>query len=225
MHPYKQLVCLANSRKWSGRCVAGKEICDKKLGGWIRPVKEGGTGELSYQDIKFRNGGTPKPLDIITVPLVGYSPHTYQTENYLVDGKLHWIKSGILPMSMVPRLCDTPTTLWINGYSSFSGCNDRIPLDRVENEVSSSLYFIEPASLSIIVESEYNDKRKVRTEFIFNEVLYRLAITDPDIEIKYLNRNDGTYRVNKPQVYLCVSLGEPYNGYCYKLVAGIINLF
>jgi hypothetical protein len=221
----KQIVCLANSRKWSGRCIAGKEIRDKKLGGWVRPVRAEGTGELSYQDIRYRKGGTPKLLDIITVPLVKYNPHSYQTENYLVDIKSRWIKTGVLPVSLVPRLCDTPATLWINGYNSLKGCNDRIPLDRVEKEITSSLYFIEPASLAIIVENEYNDKRKVRAEFIYNEVVYKLAITDPEVEIKYLNQDDGSYQVNKPQVYLCVSLGEPYNGYCYKLVAGIINLF
>ena len=49
----KRIVCLANSRKRGGRCVAGKELlADGRAGGWIRPVsaarKRGsvGTGTL-----------------------------------------------------------------------------------------------------------------------------------------------------------------------------------
>jgi hypothetical protein len=34
----KRIVCLANSRKMSGRCLAGRELINGLPGGWVRPV-------------------------------------------------------------------------------------------------------------------------------------------------------------------------------------------
>jgi len=38
MATVKRIVCLANSRKLQGRCIAGREIVQGKPGAWIRPV-------------------------------------------------------------------------------------------------------------------------------------------------------------------------------------------
>ncbi len=38
MKTVKQVVCLANSRKLNGRCIAGKELVQGKATDWIRPV-------------------------------------------------------------------------------------------------------------------------------------------------------------------------------------------
>lgn len=46
--PYtKRIVCLANSRKYKGSCVAGKEIMGNAFGGWVRPVSKKVHGELT----------------------------------------------------------------------------------------------------------------------------------------------------------------------------------
>jgi len=34
----KTLVCLANSRKPSGHCIAGKDLSEQAQGNWVRPV-------------------------------------------------------------------------------------------------------------------------------------------------------------------------------------------
>lgn len=64
-------------------------------------------------------------------------------------------------------------------------------------------------------------KRVVRAEFIYNRTNYRIAVTDPVIEREYKSRGDGRYEVQS--VYLCISLGELFNGYAYKLVAGLFT--
>ena len=38
MPTVKRIVCLANSRKLHGRCVAGREWDGDRVGPWLRPV-------------------------------------------------------------------------------------------------------------------------------------------------------------------------------------------
>ena len=42
-----EIVCLANSRKISGRCIAGKIISEKR---WIRPISSRDSEEISEED-------------------------------------------------------------------------------------------------------------------------------------------------------------------------------
>jgi len=36
----KRIVCLANSRKMRGRCIAGRELLPDNVGPWVRPVSD-----------------------------------------------------------------------------------------------------------------------------------------------------------------------------------------
>lgn len=64
-------------------------------------------------------------------------------------------------------------------------------------------------------------KRKVRGTFSLDGNQYKLAITDPVVERKYLNGPNGSFDIGKST--LCLSLGEPFNGYCYKLIASVFE--
>lgn len=57
-------------------------------------------------------------------------------------------------------------------------------------------------------------------EFSYRGTTYRMDVTDPAIERMYLSQADGQYDIAKP--VLCVSLGDPYQGYFYKLVATVL---
>ena len=50
---------------------------------------------------------------------------------------------------------------------------------------------------------------------------YRLRVTDPVYERQYLQQPDGYYPVG--ECFLTISLGEPFQGYSYKLIAAIIK--
>jgi hypothetical protein len=88
----KTIICLANSRKITGRCVAGKEVTGSKIGAWIRPVSVRPTGELSEEDRRFQDGKDPRLLDVIRIPMTEPQPDGFQTENHLIDDRYYWTK-------------------------------------------------------------------------------------------------------------------------------------
>jgi ATP-dependent DNA helicase RecQ len=217
-----RIICLANSRKnHPGRCVAGKEWRQGRAGGWIRPVSREGTGELSVCATTMQNGKVPGLLDIITIFLGEACPHDYQSENHFVADK-PWIWEGAIPLSQAEQLCDAVDHLWINGYHSLNGLNDRMPLNLVTGSLSSSLLFIRPDSLCIIVGKDLKGLKKARAKFIYNGETYRLPVTDPIVEADYMRRDVGSYPVEQTQPYVTVSISEPFEGFCYKLAAGVI---
>jgi len=218
----KRIVCLANSRKFSGRCIAGKEVSGGRVGAWIRPVRGEGTGELSLQDILLPHGKTPGLLDILAVPLQAASPKTYQSENHLVAPGI-WKGEGSWGISRAGELCDQVDLLWINGFHSQGGQNDKVPLELAEKEISSSLLFIRPEDLAIVVEQGSRGLNRVRAWFSFKGEKYGLPVTDPAIEAAYLSRSCGSYPVGGSHPHMTVSLGEPFEGFCYKLAAALIQ--
>jgi hypothetical protein len=38
----------------------------------------------------------------------------------------------------------------------------------------------------------------------------------------YLMKEQGEYPLSAKELYLTVSMGEPFNGYCYKLAVAVI---
>ena len=76
-----EMLCLANSWKDHGRCVAGL----RRDGTWLRPVSTPDGGSLSNDQLMLDEvGRTVQPLDIVTVPLERPVPFSYQPENWLI---------------------------------------------------------------------------------------------------------------------------------------------
>src|SRR5690349_10522146 len=92
----KTIVCLANSRKLSGRCLAGKEVDGKAFGAWVRPVSARSTEEVSERERAYEDGSDPQVLDLIDVPLIEPKPKTFQSENWLLDPDEYWVRRGSL---------------------------------------------------------------------------------------------------------------------------------
>ncbi|MHC1729000.1 MAG: DNA helicase RecQ [Syntrophobacteraceae bacterium] len=216
-----KIVCLANSRKYSGRCIAGKELLPDGIGNWIRPVSGIGTGELSPSEITLKEGRAPELLDILVLHLGEECPHFYQTENR-VAADTHWSREGAIPKYRLPELCDGVEKLWINGHHSQSGMNDRVPMEIANEKITSSLLFIRASDFCVIVGEDIRGLRRILAEFRYNGVQYRLPVTDPIAEASYMSKDPGRYCEETAEVFLTVSISEPYGGFCYKLVAAII---
>ena len=225
MNYVKRIVCLANSRKHSGRCVAGKEILEPGYGAWIRPVSARASAEVSEEERRYENGRDPRVLDIIDVPMIGAARLLHQTENHIIDAAHYWAKLGELPWGELRHLVDEAASLWPNGDSTYRGLNDRVKLE-LASRLTNSLMLIAPETLTVHVGIEGaefgNPRRRLRTHFKHRGTNYIWVVTDPVAERAFLGRPDGDYPL--ANVYLCLSLGEPHtDGWCYKLVAAIIS--
>ena len=137
----KRIVCLANSRKLNGRCIAGKELSRDQPVGWIRPVSAREHEEVSEYERQYQDGSDPRVLDIMDVPLLDARPKGYQQENWLLDPDNYWVKVGRATWSDLQRLADPVEPLWINGHSTYNGRNDKIPLS-LAGDLKSSLRLV-----------------------------------------------------------------------------------
>lgn len=217
----KRIVCLANSRKLSGRCVAGKEITDSSS--WIRPISDRETEEVSWEERHYKDGSDPSVLDIIDIPMLEARPDGCQQENWLLDPEYYWTRVGQFPESDLDQLLDRVERLWIDGASTSNGQNDKI-LPEQERDLKSSLLFVQVDGLALSVFAPGADfgnrKRRVQGQFHYAGNPYKLWVTDPPVEKSYLKKGDGEYELGP--CYMTISLGEPYRGARYKLIAAII---
>lgn len=223
----KRFVCLANSRKPpTGRCIAGREVTAAGLGPWIRPVSERPGHEISEEERRYQDGSMPALLDVIDVVMKSPQPSFHQQENHVIDDGYYWVRNGSASWAYIqPAVEDPQGPLWVNGYSSTYGINDRVPA-AVANTLTRSLYIVRPNNLRIVVSLEgglrYPAKRKVRARFQLSSEDYCLSVTDPVVEQRHLAQPDGETPI--PAALLCVSLGELFDdGYAYKLAAAVIT--
>lgn len=96
-----------------------------------------------------------------------------------------------------------------------------MPVDIALQHCDHSLLFIRPQVLRFRVSVERSDL-VVRAEFVYRQQRHVLRVTDDDAAARWLGRladgHDG-----RSDALLCLSLSRPFNGFCYKLVAGVIE--
>jgi hypothetical protein len=225
----KRILCLANSKKHSGRCVAGREMAAAGAGPWVRPVSARPGEEVSENERQYQDGSDPRLLDVIDVPLIRAAPHACQTENWLLDPGYYWTRVRQADWAELLQFAEAPATLWVNGHSTYHGQHDEIP-QAVADALPGSLVLIRVNRVDLHAfapqEAFGNPKRRVQARFTHGGVGYAFWVTDPVVEREYLARPDGHHRLG--ECCLTISLGEPFqksNGqsYRYKLVAAVIR--
>jgi hypothetical protein len=220
----KRILCLASSRKLSGRCVAGRVIASQLPGPWVRPVSSREHQEISEYERNYEDGTDPRVLDVIDVPLLEARPHEFQQENWLLDSNNYWEQKSRFDWAGLQDFVEPDGPLWLNHNSSYNGMNDRIPLE-VAVTLRSSLRLIHVDRLTIDVfcpgAAFGNPKRRVQGRFEHDGQDYWLWVTDPVYERRFLAQPNGTYPLGES--CLTISLGEPYDNHVYKLIAAIIE--
>lgn len=179
------------------------------------------TEEVSQLERQYGNGGEPQLLDVIDIPVIRHRSKDHQKENWLLNPRMRWSQVGQFDRNNLPRLVDADSPLWPN---SLNGLTDRVP-QYVTPYLQDSLRFINVDSLRVGVSSPFrpsaNAVPNLRGHFQYSGQVYSLRITDPDFEARAAGLAYGDYMFG--EMYLTISLGEPFHGYAFKLIAGLIR--
>ena len=219
--PTWDVVCLANSAKHGGRCVAGLRLDG---GGWVRPVSTEAEGVLQPWHYTLTTGGEAALLDVLSMRLLGPRPDPHHPENWRMGHGLWDLVARPLPPEARAVLYDALTL----GPALLGDTGDRIEYRCLESiPAKASLALVRPDDLAWQVrDSVHSGRRQTRAIFALGGARYNLSLTDP----LWLNRLGGLPLGLHPYegraVLLTVSLSEPFarDGFCYKLVAGVICL-
>ena len=225
-------ICLANSFKYGGRCIAGIEIrlsADEKTfrvvtedgePKWIRPVQR----ETSHKEIPTETARNIRILDVIELSNTEACGSGCQNENFYYS-RMRIIKS--LPFSQkVLRALLSKRDFVLHSQGRF--------LTHKEYCANKgSLMLIEPEEPEIIREEKLKDgikKIQYKTRFTYKGNEYLVSVTDP----RYLERMEGYSNVPligkfpSGTFYYAISMTEEpveVDGQLqhYKLIAGIID--
>ncbi len=229
--PTFQILCLANSTKYQGRCIAG--LRQNGLG-WIRPVSTNIHGTLFPQEYLLPNQQEPRLFDILEIDFIKPLPEVHQPENWLIS-QTPWRlvhRWEVFSHCAKRNLLNFLNDLAISKSYIFNDFSEKISYSHLlSNPLSSSLVIVKPENLSFKVSSHY--KRRIKASFYLQSSHYNLSVTDPLFLKKMQDFSDGDYPVeelalpnfNSEQLFLTISLGEPYQEYCYKLVAAVISIW
>lgn len=240
--PIIQLICLANSKKNSGRCIAGVAISGDLTGQWVRPISELHDGRLELQHYSLGNQICPRIFDIIEIDLCAHKPKDYQPENWLISSDSSWKLVGRATKEQLNEHLKKKLSEASLNPELLKGREDRICYEDLQaTPIDSSLTLIKPINILWNI-STYEGKRKYRVKFMLSGQPYDLRITDPKWESLLQNVGDGIYESEQivsivkelngfdPKKFMfTISLGVPFapgssdEMYCFKLVAAVIH--
>lgn len=221
-----EIICLANSRKYQGRCVAGLRTDGS---GWVRPVGSMDHGQLYPWHYTLADGSEARLLDVIRVPLEGPCPRPGQPEDWAVAEKPGWelihrpVPPALGRQVLRPRFSLGPTVLGTIG--------DRIAEDDLHGRTGqASLGLVWPKDLhwEVRERDRYGRSRQTRAVFTLRSAPYNLSITDQEWGRRLDHLPEGFHPLEAAgigmdsRVVLTISLGEPYERWCYKLAAAVI---
>ena len=225
-------ICLANSFKYGGRCIAGIEIrlnADEKTfrvvdddgePRWIRPVQR----ETTHKEIPMETARNIRILDVIELSNTEACGSGCQNENFYYS-RMRIIKSLPFSQKVLQALLSK------RDYVLHSQGRFLTHKEYCANK--GSLMLIEPEEPEIIREEKLKDgikKIQYKTRFTYKGNEYLVSVTDP----RYLERMEGYSNV--PLIgkfptgtfYYAISMTEEpveVDGQLqhYKLIAGIID--
>lgn len=222
--PKIDIICLANSKKLQGRCIAGLRTDGQ---GWVRPVAAGMNGALHPGQYMLQNLTQPLLLDVISVSCSHQQIEPHQPENWLLDGARWQLVSRPAPAEYAPVL----RAGLVSGPDIFGNSGDRVSYAALAAApVASSLALVIPENLRWNITTNYRGNRQTKASFTLLGSAYNLSITDPVWPSRLDHLPVGLYPVSAaniaPNEYVMftISLGEPtsWDNCCYKLVAGVI---
>ncbi len=216
-----KIICLANSRKHGGGCVAGFRTDGS---GWLRPVGNNPDGTLFEANYRLNDGTEPKVLDVLQVGLQSPRPKSHQPENWVIDGS-RWT---LISRPMGDELTSILQIAIKDGPELLGGLSDRVPYASFhDTPAAASLELRSPEYIELYHRRSFRGRPQARGMFVLGEAdqaqPYDLAITDPKVEPLLTTRESIALTPAVGRFLMTVSLSEPadFDGNCYKLIAAI----
>ena len=215
----KYFICLANSYKHGGRCIAGVEVVPMSEGQmfiarhddgrpcWIRPVSMAENGEIPIslaQGIKVLS--LVKPIDVVPCPDKAHTEDVHCSRIESCPNNFEYDEE------FLSQLVDPVH------QSVFYFRGKAIPATMI-NRLDYSLMLIHPEKASAYIDEE-REKSKYRMKFTYYGSNYDFPITDPCF-LETFKKNPQRY-VDINGVYLTLSLGLEFEGFHFKLVAAVL---
>ena len=217
----KYFICLANSYKRGGRCIAGVEIVSDNGGGWkpvrnedgrprwIRPIAKTAYGEIpNYVAAGIEMLSVVRLTDVVSCPEQAHVENVYYS-------RMEQCKYNIsLEPGIMNQLLDSK-------HQSIFHNRGRAVSAEMLMGINYSLMLIHPDKASAY-RDENREKSKNRMKFTYYGVEYDFPITDPSFLEEF--KREPEHYDDIPDVYLALSLGLEFEGWHHKLVAGVIIL-
>lgn len=213
----RSILCLANSRKHGGRCVAGL-FADGA--GWVRAVSPTDDGTLSTAHYTFSDGAEAAPLDLVEIPFQGNRPRKHHPEDWVIAPE-RWRRA--------PRLSDREMALLLlphveTGPALIRDTGDRISYTSIEQQpMQRSLALAMPESIELYRKQTLRGTWLARGRFRLAGVNYDLGLTDP-VWVNSVTRTEQPASI-KPagkRIMLTISLSEMFEGCYFKLIATLL---
>lgn len=223
--PEVDILVLASSRKGGGRCIAGYDLEGER---WVRPVSNLADGALMLDHCGI-DGAWPELLDIVHIDLDEPQPLKWQPENWSLTGE-DWVRVDRLDPAAAGDVLDG---LVDHNVKLLASTNRKIAGDYLrEHPIDASLTLAKPASLQWRIEQPSWGRQEKALFTTDGPGQYDFHVTDVPIEQALhglglgVHARDAVGIDDDSEVYLTISLGEPYNlnDDCYKLAAAVIAL-
>lgn len=215
----KHFICLANSYKRGGRCVAGVEVTIdreeqwkvvKNEDGspkWIRPIDS----NTEYGEVPEDEARHIPMLSVVKLIDVEPCPHLSHSEDVFY-----------YQMIAIGSIISSPEILQIfsdSVHPEIFYTTELAISPETYAQGNYSLMMIHPDSFQF-QEDPTKERAKYRIKFDYNEALYDFSVTDPSF---YEMISSGQNVIDKlKDIYLTLSIGLVYEGRHHKLVAGVI---
>jgi hypothetical protein len=184
--PSLNLICLANARKRSERCVACLRADGK---GWVRLVSNAEHGELDFAQRSLGDAGEPRNFDLIRVEVVQPRPVPGQPENWLIANRPWKLLERPAPAAFQTLFA----TFLGREAVVFGSATDRLCAAGFQhNPPRSSLVLLKPQGTRFLHEV-IGSKKRARALFSLGRNHFNLSVTDPPFEQALNCRPAGGY--------------------------------
>ncbi len=210
-----QFICLANSRKSGDRCVAGFTF----EFGFVRLVGDASGAAISRKATLLDTGVELQPLDSFWVELDHHVPLNYQQENWLFSpGPFEYLNSwsNSEDLEFLVDLCEESPDLLEDGSRSVPVLWTKV------HGFPQSISLVHVHSPKFGSEERLGRRPRYFCEFTCDGLTHNLAVTDEQMQER-IESSAGDIQMTSEWL-LTISLGEPYRGQHYKLVASAIEL-